>query len=65
MKIMPFNPDLNKQDQEVTFSMTIIKSYHSQICLNNILEIYPNKKLNFPYHILVKNVQINARNSCH
>ena len=65
MNIMSFDPYLSKQVQEVLFSKTITKSYHSQICFKNILEIYLNEKLNFCYHILIRNVQINARNRCH
>ena len=35
---MSFNPDLNKQAQEVTFSWTMTKLFHSQINFNNIWE---------------------------
>ena len=56
MNIMPFNSDLNKQALEVLFPMTLTKSYHSQTCINNIFGIYLNAKLNFYYHILVRNV---------
>ena len=62
---MSFNPNLNKQAQEVTFSRTITKSYNSRNYFNNILGIYLNEKLNFYYSILARNVQINARNRCH
>ena len=62
---MWFNPYLNKQAQELTFSRPMAKSYHSQICYTNILGIYLNEKLNFYYHIWVRNANINARNRCH
>ena len=62
MNIMSFDPYLSKQVQKVLFSKTITKSYHSQICFKNILGIYLN---DICYHILVRNVQINARNRCH
>ena len=54
--------DLNTQAQalEVTFSSST-KSYHSQTCLNNILRIYLNEKLNFYHQILVKNAQMHIR----
>ena len=58
--MMPLYPDLNKQDQEVAFSRKMAKSYPSQICFGNILEISLNTILNF-YHILVTNTEINAR----
>ena len=57
MNIMPFSSDLNKQALEVTFSRKITKSYHSQICFNNILGIYLNEKLNFCHHILMRVTQ--------
>ena len=37
------------------------KSYHSQTCFRNILTIDLNKKLNFCYHILERNVQMHVR----
>ena len=56
-----FNPDLNKQAQEVIFSRKIPKSSHPQISFNNApvsrtsfqkhLEIYLDQKLNFNHHI--------------
>ena len=58
--IMSFNSDLNKQALEVTFSRTMTKSYHSQICFNNLLGIYLNEKFSFYYHILARNVQISV-----
>ena len=61
MNIMSFNPDLNKQAQEVRLSRTVTKSYHSQNCFNSILGIYLDEKLNFCRHILVRNIQISAR----
>ena len=33
---MPFNPDLNKQTQEVTYSMKLKKSSHPKILFNNV-----------------------------
>ena len=33
---MPFNPDQNKQAQEVIFSRKITKSFYSQICSNDM-----------------------------
>ena len=56
--IMSFNPDLNQQAQEVTFSETMTKSYHSQICFRKILGIYLNEKLNFCYHVCVRSVEV-------
>ena len=56
--IMSFNPDLNQQAQEVTFSETMTKSYHSQICFRKILGIYLNEKLNFYYHVCVRSVEV-------
>ena len=52
------NLDLSKQAQalEVIFSRTA-KSYHSQTCLR----IYPNEKLNFYHHILVRNALMYIR----
>ena len=61
MNIMPFNSDLNKQALGVLFPRTLTKSYHLQTCFNDIFGIYLNAKLNFYYHILVRNVQISAR----
>ena len=63
MNTMSFiKSDLKKQGQalEVTFSRAT-KSYHSQICFNNILRIYLNEKLNFYHNILVKNGQMYLR----
>ena len=62
---MSSNPDLNKQAQEVIILQAMIKSFHSHISFNIILGIYLNEKMNFHYHVLVMNLQINARNSCH
>ena len=55
------NSDLNKQAQalEVTFSGKT-KSYHSQICFNNILRIYLNLS-EFLYHIIETNAQMHLR----
>ena len=50
------NSDLHKQAL-VTFSQTT-KSYHSKTCFKTILRIYPNEKLNFYHHILVRNAQM-------
>ena len=62
---MSSNPDLNKQAQEVIILQVMIKSFHSHISFNIILGIYLNDKMNFHYHVLVRNLQINARNRCH
>ena len=61
---MTFNPDQNKQAQEVIFSREIIKSSHPQISFNNMLafcvnfqkhlRIYLDEKLNFNYYIKEK-----------
>ena len=61
---MLFNPDQNKQAQEVIFSRKITKSSHLQICFNNMpvfsvnfqkrVAIYLVEKLNFTYHIKEK-----------
>ena len=61
---MSFNPDQNKQAQEVIFSRKITKSSHPQISFNNMpvfcinfqkhLGIYLDEKLNFNYHIKAK-----------
>ena len=58
---MSFDPDLNKQAQEVIFSRKTTKSSHSQILFNNVpiscasfqkhLGIYLDKKHNFNNHI--------------
>ena len=58
---MSFNPDLNKQAQEVSFSRKMTKSSHPQISFNNEpvsrvsfqknLGIYLYEKLNFNHHI--------------
>ena len=54
--------DLNKQAQalEITFSGKT-KSYHSQICFNNIIIIYLDEKLNFYHHIIERNAQMHIR----
>ena len=60
---MTFNPDLNKQAQEVIVNDSdkiISLKYISRI----ILGIYLNEKLNFYCYILVRNVQINTKNGC-
>ena len=56
------NSDLNKQAQalEVTFSRAT-KSYHSQICFNNISKIFLNEKLNFYHHVVERNPQMHIR----
>ena len=61
---MSFNPDLNKQAQEVIFSRKMTKSSHPQVFFNNIsvsrvsfqkhLGIYLDEKLNFNHHIKEK-----------
>ena len=61
---MSFNPDQNKQAQEVIFSRKITKSSHPQISFNNMpvfcvnfqkhLGLYLDEKLNFNYHIKEK-----------
>ena len=61
---MSFNPDLNKQAQEVIFSRKMIKSSHPQIFFNDIpvscvsfqkyLGIYLHEKLNFNHDIKEK-----------
>ena len=61
---MSFNPDLNKQAQEVIFSRKMTKSSHSQVFFNDIpvscvsfqkhLGIYLDEKLNFNHHIKEK-----------
>ena len=44
---MSFNPDLNKETQEIIFLRKMKKSFHSENCFNNIsVGIYLNKKLN-------------------
>ena len=59
---MSFNPDLNKQVQEVFFFLRkMTKSFHPQISLDNVsvsrasfknhLGIYPDEKLNFNHYI--------------
>ena len=68
---MSFNPDLNEQAQEVTFSRKMTKSSHPQISFSNVLisrarfqehlGIYLDKKLIFNHHIK-ENDQINERN---
>ena len=54
--------DLNKQAQalEVTFSGKT-KSSHSQTCLNKILRIFLNEKLNFQHHIIERNAQMHIK----
>ena len=61
---MPFNPDLNKQAQEVIFSKKMIKSSHPKISFNNVpvsrasfqkhLGIYLDEKPKFNHHIKEK-----------
>ena len=61
---MSFNPNQNKQAQEVILPRKITKSSHPQISFNNIpvvsvkfqkhLRIYLDEKLNFNYHIKEK-----------
>ena len=61
---MSFNPDLNKQAQEVIFSRKMTKSSHAQVFFNDIpvsrvsfqkhLGIYLDEKLNFNHHIKEK-----------
>ena len=61
---MSFNPDLNKQAQEVIFSRKMTKSSHPQVFFNDIpvsrvsfqkhLGIYLDEKLNFNHHIKEK-----------
>ena len=61
---MTFNPDLNKQAQEVIFSRKMTKSSHPQVFFNDIpvsrvsfqkhLGIYLDEKLNFNHHIKEK-----------
>ena len=58
---MSFNPEPNKQVQEVIFSRKAAKSSHPQICLNNVsvscvsfqkhLGVNLDKKFNFSHHI--------------
>ena len=56
------NSDLNKQTQALEVQiLRTTKSYHSQTCFNNILRTYLNEKLNFYYHILVRNAQMFIR----
>ena len=61
---MSFNPDLNKQTQEVIFSRKMTKLFHPQVFFNDIpvsrvslqnnLGIYLDEKLNFNHHIKEK-----------
>ena len=61
---MSFNPDLNKQAQEVIFSRKMTKWSHPPVFFNDIpvscvsfqkhLGIYPDEKLNFNHHIKEK-----------
>ena len=61
---MSFNPDLNKQAQEVIFSRKMTKSSHPQIFFNNVpvsrtnfqkhLGTYLDEKLTFNHHITEK-----------
>ena len=61
---MSFNPDLNKQGQEVTFSRKLKKSSHPKILFNNPpvfcanwqknLGMYLDETLNFNFHIKEK-----------
>ena len=65
---MSFNPDLNKQVQELTFSRKITKSSHPQISFNNVpvsraifqkhLGIYLDEKLIFNHHIKEKMTKV-------
>ena len=49
------NSYLNKHAQALKVtSLRTTKSYYSQNCLNNILRIYLNERLNFYHHILVE-----------
>ena len=59
---MSFNPDLNRQAQEVVFSRKLNKSSHPKIFFNDIvcaswqkhLRMFLDKTLNFSYHIKEK-----------
>ena len=61
---MSFNPDLNKQAQEVIFFRKLRKPFHAKIFYNNApvvfadcqkhLGMYLNKGLNFNLHIKEK-----------
>ena len=61
---MSFNPDLNKQAQEVIFSRKTVKSSYPLTYFNNVpvscvslqkhLGVYLDEKLNFSYHIKEK-----------
>ena len=61
---MSFNPDLNKQAQEVIFAIRMTKSSHPQVFFNDMpvshvsfqkhLGIYLDEKLNFNNHIKEK-----------
>ena len=57
---MSFNPDLNKQAQEVIFSRKLNKSSHPKIFFNNApvvcanLGMFLNESVNFSYHIKEK-----------
>ena len=61
---MPFNPDVNKQAQEVIFFRKLSKPSHSKIVFNSVpfvctdwqkhLGMYLDKALNFNLHIKKK-----------
>ena len=63
-KSTPFNPDKNKQAQEVVFSLKQSKSKHSQVLFNKTpatysssqrhLGIILDEKINFTNHIELK-----------
>ena len=66
MDIMSFNPDLNKQAQEVVFSKKMTKLF-THICFYNAY-IHRNLsewEIEFLLSYLVKNVQLTAKNGCH
>ena len=56
---MPFNPDLNKQDQKDVFSRRMTKGFHSQICFNKlyICRNSPEGDAEFLLLYLVRNIQ--------
>ena len=59
---MSFNPDLNKQTQEVIFFNNALV-----VCANwqKSLGMFLDESLNFSYHIKEKNVQSNEENRYH
>ena len=72
---MSFNPDLNKQAQEILFSRKLDKASQPKTFFNNAqvfccakwqkhLGMFLDESLNFSYHIR-KNVQSNEGNMCH